>query len=89
MKTMIVGNQAESNKDAPIFPEYTMEFVMNELDLFEKRDGDVFYITEKTKEDLRSIAPFWENNNLRAKGGALLPKEVDVYMETGLFWHGR
>lgn len=84
-ETMIVGNQAESNKDAPIFPEYTMEFVMNELDLFEKRDGDVFYITEKTKEDLRSIAPFWENNNLRAKGGALLPKEVDVYMETGLF----
>ena len=58
---------------------------MNELDLFEKRDGDVFYITEKTKEDLRSIAPFWENNNLRAKGGALLPEEVSVFMETGFF----
>ena len=84
-ETLIVGNQASSNKDAPIFPEYTMEFVMNELDLFEKRDGDVFYITEKTKEDLRSIAPFWENNNLRAKGGALLPEEVSVFMETGFF----
>ena len=54
-ETLIVGNQAASNKDAPIFPEYTLEFVINELDLFEKRDGDVFYITEKTKEDLRSI----------------------------------
>ncbi|WP_242396728.1 glycyl radical protein [Clostridium butyricum] len=84
-ETLIVGNQASSNKDAPIFPEYTMEFVVNELDLFEKRDGDVFYITEKTKEDLRSIAPFWENNNLRAKGGALLPEEVSVFMETGFF----
>ncbi|MGO5136975.1 glycyl radical protein [Clostridium butyricum] len=84
-ETLIVGNQASSNKDAPIFPEYTMEFVMNELDLFEKRDGDVFYITEKTKEDLRSIATFWENNNLRAKGGALLPEEVSVFMETGFF----
>jgi formate C-acetyltransferase len=84
-ETLIVGNQAESNRDAPIFPEYTMEFVINELDLFEKRDGDVFYITEDTKEKLRSIAPFWENNNLRARGGALLPKEMDVYMETGLF----
>ena len=42
--TLIVGNQASSNRDAPIFPEYTMEFVMNELDLFEKRDGDIFYI---------------------------------------------
>lgn len=83
--TLIVGNQAESNRDAPIFPEYTLEFVLNELDLFEKRDGDVFYITEQTKEDLRSIAPFWENNNLRSKGAALLPDEVSVFMETGFF----
>lgn len=84
-ETLIVGNQASSNRDAPIFPEYTMEFVLNELDLFEKRDGDVFYITDKTKEELRSIAPFWENNNLRAKGWALLPDEVSVFMETGFF----
>ena len=84
-ETMIVGNQASSNKDAPIFPEYTLEFVMNELDTFEKRDGDVFYITEETKQQIREIAPFWENNNLRSKGGALLPKEVDVFMETGFF----
>lgn len=84
-KTLIVGNQDTKNKNAPIFPEYTMEFVLNELDLFEKRDGDVFYITEETKQQLRDIAPFWENNNLRARGEALLPEEVSVFMETGVF----
>lgn len=84
-KTLIVGNQATKNKNAPIFPEYTIEFVLNELDLFEKRDGDVFYITEETKQQLRDIAPFWENNNLRARGEALLPEEVSVFMETGVF----
>lgn len=84
-ETMIVGNQAASNRDAPIFPEYTMAFVIDELDLFEKRDGDIFQITEQTKADLRSIASFWDNNNLRAKAGALLPDEVSVYMETGFF----
>ena len=84
-KSLIAGNQATKNKNAPIFPEYTMEFVMNELDLFEKRDGDVFYITEETKQQLRDIAPFWENNNLRARGEALLPDEVSVFMETGVF----
>ena len=84
-KTLIVGNQATKNKNAPIFPEYTMEFVLNELDLFEKRDGDVFYITEEIKQQLRDIAPFWENNNLRARGEALLPEEVSVFMETGVF----
>ncbi|MGT2784307.1 glycyl radical protein [Streptococcus merionis] len=84
-ETMIVGNQASSDKDAPIFPEYTLEFVLNELDLFEKRDGDVFYITEETKRQLREIAPFWENNNLRSRAGVMLPDEVQVYMETGFF----
>ena len=57
-ESMIAGNQASSNKDAPIFPEYTLEFVLNELDLFEKRDGDVFYITEETKEHLEVLLRF-------------------------------
>ena len=84
-KTLLAGNQAGKNRNAPVFPEYTLKFVIDELDLFEKRDGDVFYITEETKEQLRSIAPFWENNNLRARGEALLPDEVSVFMETGVF----
>ena len=84
-KTLLVGNQATKNRNAPVFPEYTMKFIIDELDLFEKRDGDVFYITEETKQQLREIAPFWDNNNLRAKGEALLPEEVSVFMETGVF----
>ena len=84
-KTLLAGNQATKNRNAPVFPEYTLEFVMKELDLFEKRDGDVFYITEETKQQLREIAPFWENNNLRARGEALLPDKVSVFMETGVF----
>lgn len=84
-KSLLAGNQATKNTNAPIFPEYTMKFVIDELDLFDKRDGDVFYITEETKRQLREIAPFWENNNLRARGEALLPDEVSVFMETGVF----
>lgn len=84
-KTLLMGNQASKNKNAPIFPEYTMKFVIDELDKFEKRDGDVFYITDETKEKLRSIAPFWENNTLRERGEVLLPDEVQVFMETGFF----
>ena len=38
-KTLIVGNQSTKNCNAPVFPEYTMKFIMDELDLFEKRDG--------------------------------------------------
>ncbi len=84
-KTLLVGNQATKNRNAPVFPEYTMKFIIDELNLFEKRDGDVFYITEETKHQLRNIAPFWDNNNLRARGEALLPEDVSVFMETGVF----
>lgn len=84
-ETLIVGNQASGDKDAPIFPEYTLEFVLDELDKFEKRDGDVFYITEETKQQLKKIAPFWEQNNLRAHADTMLPKEVQVYIQTGFF----
>jgi formate C-acetyltransferase len=84
-KSLLAGNQAKKNRNAPVFPEYTMEFIMDELDLFEKRDGDVFYITEETKQQLREIAPFWKNNTLRDRGEAMLPDEVQVFMETGVF----
>ena len=84
-KTLIVGNQATKNCNAPIFPEYTMGFVIDELDKFEKRDGDVFYITEETKQQLRDIAPFWKNNCLHDRGMALLPDEVlDVLPSLGM-----
>ena len=76
-ETVLVGNQSSVNRGAPVFPEYTMKFILDELDLFEKRDGDVFYITEETKRQLREIAPFWENNNLRSRGEALIPEERD------------
>lgn len=84
-ETLIVGNQASGNRNAPIFPEYTMEFVIDELDKFEKRDGDVFYITEETKEQLRSIAPFWKNKTLRDHSKALMPDYCQVFIEQNFF----
>lgn len=50
--TLLAGNQASQNRSAPIFPEYAMNWVIRELDEFEKRDGDVFHITEQTKQQL-------------------------------------
>ena len=54
-ETLIAGNQASQNRSAPVFPEYAMDWVIRELDEFDKRDGDVFYITEETKRQLRDI----------------------------------
>lgn len=75
-QTLLVGNQATKNYNAPVFPEYTMKFIIDELDTFEKRDGDVFYVTDADKKILREIAPYWKDNCLHDRGIALLPDEV-------------
>lgn len=82
--TIIAGNQASSNRSAPIFPEYAMDWVIDELDEFEKRDGDVFYITEESKEALREIAPFWEHKTLKDRGLAGMPAESRIFYDLGI-----
>ncbi len=82
--TLLAGNQASSNRSAPIFPEYAMDWVIRELDEFEKRDGDVFYISEETKQTLREIAPYWEHNTTLDKGLAALPPQSRVYYDLGI-----
>ena len=63
-ETLIAGNQASQNRSAPRIPRIRMDWVIRELDEFDKRDGDVFYITEETKQQLRDIYPFWQHNTL-------------------------
>ena len=81
---LIVGNHSSSLRAAPIFPEYSMDWVINELDEFEKRPGDRYTITEKAKSELRDIFPFWENNTLIKYGLSLFPEESISAYENGV-----
>ncbi|WP_075979974.1 glycyl radical protein [Bacillus massilinigeriensis] len=83
-ETLIAGNQASSNRSAPIFPEYAMDWVIDELDKFDQRDGDRFYITEETKQTLREIAPFWERNTLKDRGLAGMPEDTKIFYDLGI-----
>jgi pyruvate formate-lyase/glycerol dehydratase family glycyl radical enzyme len=82
--TLIVGNQASENRAAPIFPEYAMDWVIKELDEFEQRDGDIFYITEETKQQLREITPFWKHNTTKERGLAAMPPASKVFYDLGI-----
>ena len=82
--TLLVGNQAQHNRWAPVFPEYSMNWVIDELDTFEKRSGDVFYITDEAKEQLRKIAPFWQHNTLEDRGYAAFPEKSRLFYDLGL-----
>jgi formate C-acetyltransferase len=83
-ETLIAGNQASSNRSAPIFPEYAMDWVIAELNEFDKRSGDRFYITEETKDELRKIAPFWKHNTVKDRGLAAMPESTRVFYDLGI-----
>ena len=65
---LVVGNQSSSLRAAPIFPEYAVDWILNELDEFDKRPGDAFYIAEKTKEEIRELCSYWKGKTLLEKG---------------------
>ncbi len=82
--TLLVGNQASANRAAPIFPEYAIDWVIDELDSFEKRDGDVFTITEENKQILREMYPYWKKSTLKDKGYAAFPPASRLLYDLGI-----
>lgn len=83
-ETLIVGNQACENRAAPIFPEYAMDWVVRELDDFEKRTGERFIISEENKQVLRDIYPYWKGRTLQDKGYASYPDKAKMIYDLGI-----
>ena len=72
--SLIVGNQACRNFAAPIFPEYSFDWVIEELDDFSSRTGDAFYVDEDTKNRLRKLQGYWKGKTHQDEVLANLPE---------------
>ncbi len=81
---LLAGNQASADRAAPIFPEYAMDWVIDELDKFDKRDGDRFTISEENKKILRDMYPYWKGRTLQDKGYAAFPPDARLYYDLGI-----
>ncbi len=70
---IIVGNAAAANKACPVFPEFSYNWVMDELENapFEDRPFDNYEIDEQTKDDLRSIQEYWKGKTVDERVAAL------------------
>jgi len=73
---LIVGNQSSRHRAAPIFPEYAVDWLPEEMDGLDKRTGDAFFITEEHKKELTEIAAWWKGKVLYDKGRALMSQEL-------------
>ncbi len=88
-ETMIVGNQASSNKDA-LFSHrvYFLEFV-SRIRSFEK-DGDVFYITEEIQKNKLRASFFWETITSVLELGLYFQKKFRfIWKLASLAWKGK
>jgi formate C-acetyltransferase len=83
-KTLLAGNQASVNRAAPIFIEYAEDWLTEELDAIDTRDGDRFVVPEDAKARIREIAPYWKNNTLKDKGLAAFPETARMFYDLGV-----
>lgn len=81
---LIVGNQASEHRGAPIFPEYAVDWIVNEIDEFDKRPGDRFYIDEALKPELLEICEYWKGHTLKDKALAMMTKESRFLYDIGM-----
>ena len=81
---VVVGNQAAADRAAPIFPEYAIDWVVGELDDFDRREGDRFTISEENKQILREIYPYWKDRTLKDRGYAAFPDSARMYYDLGI-----
>ena len=86
---LIVGSPTVAPRGCQTFPEYSYEWLLDELDTVETREADPFYVSESTKADLRSIAPYWKGRTTSDLARALMaPEAYAAFVEHGMFTPG-
>lgn len=62
---LIVGNLTKTPRGAQIFPEFSNKWLEEDFDRLAKRAGDVFNISEDTKQKLSQAFKYWDGKKQR------------------------
>jgi formate C-acetyltransferase len=73
---LIVGNQASRPRSAPIFPEFSCDWIESELETLATRPADCFEITDEQKSCLKDVFSYWKGRTTEEHALALMPVEV-------------
>jgi pyruvate formate-lyase/glycerol dehydratase family glycyl radical enzyme len=86
---ILAGNQAGRPRAAPIFPEYSVSWIEEELNSLASRSGDKFESTAGDREELQEIIQYWKGKTLQDRAKALQPQEVLTATATSVIeWEG-
>jgi len=79
-KELIVGNLSSKSMAAPVYPEFGVTFIEEELDEFEKRPFDRFIVEDKIKDELKDIISYWKGiareDKVNELASLTLPEEI-------------
>ncbi|HSV86706.1 MAG TPA: glycyl radical protein [Levilinea sp.] len=81
---IIVGNQASKPRAAPVFPEYSVDWIPQEINDFHKRPADQFEVDPAVKRELlEETLPYWQGRTLYDRARAMIAEDVWAAQEIG------
>jgi formate C-acetyltransferase len=82
---LIIGDVAAPAKAAPVYPEYSVEWIEDELlhHPFEEREHDRFYISRGDKEKLLKLLEYWRGRTVQDRVEELFDDEIKKHNEMG------
>jgi formate C-acetyltransferase len=85
---LIVGNQSDKPRSCPVFPEYTSEWIVDQIDDFENRQSDPMELSPEDRKTLLEVLPLWKGKSFDAVVERELPDTVKHAEECGILTVG-
>jgi pyruvate formate-lyase/glycerol dehydratase family glycyl radical enzyme len=85
---LIVGNQASKPRSAPVYPEYSIEWLRNEFNgrpyHFHERPADRYVYGEETRQEILALLDYWQGKSVYENLRQNLPEEVNSAWDAGV-----
>ena len=85
---LVVGSATKAPRSCQVFPEFSFEWLEAEFDTVETRSADPFYISEETKNTLRTVYRYWKGKTTSELATSLMAPEAKLAMEHNVFTPG-
>jgi pyruvate formate-lyase/glycerol dehydratase family glycyl radical enzyme len=82
---LIAGSYGGNPRGCQVYPEYDMGFIISEMDTFDMRKADRFFISEETKSELRNMEQYWKNNTIADNALRLFSEEQNDCLSDLIF----
>ncbi|MEF9840176.1 MAG: glycyl radical protein [Lachnospiraceae bacterium] len=87
-KELIVGSTTIAPRGCQTYPEFSYEWLESEFDTVTTRSADPFYITEKTKCELKEVHKYWKGKTTSELATAYMAPETLTAIEHNVFTPG-